>query len=71
MGRVAIMMPVGRADAPMSSHFGKSEWIMISGDESTTPEFIRNVGLNGRSTVNLLVGQGCTDLILVDIGDGP
>ena len=70
MGRVAIMMSAGQPNAPMSSHFGKAEWIMISGTESTTPEFIRNEGLNGRSTVKLLVGQGCTDVILVDIGDG-
>jgi predicted Fe-Mo cluster-binding NifX family protein len=43
---------------------------MISCTESTTPEFIRNEELNGRSAVKLLVGQGCTDVILVDIGDG-
>ena len=54
----------------MSSHFGKAEWIMISCTESTTPEFIRNEELNGRNADKLLVGQGCMDVVLVDIGDG-
>ncbi len=70
MGRVAIMMSAGRADAPMSSHFGKAEWILLSGDESATPEFVRNEELNGKSAADLLIRQGCTDVVLVDIGDG-
>jgi predicted Fe-Mo cluster-binding NifX family protein len=70
MSRIAVMMTVDRADGPMSSHFGKAEWIMIAGTETGAPEFERNVGLNGRSAADLLIRHGCTDAILVDIGEG-
>ncbi len=70
MGKVAVMMEADRADGPMSSHFGKAEWIMIAGTECGVPEFARNDGLNGKSAADLLIRHGCTDAILVDIGEG-
>ena len=70
MGRVAVMMEAGRADGPMSSHFGKAEWIMIADTEGGVAKFERNDGLNGKSAADLLMRKDCTDVILVDIGDG-
>ncbi len=70
MGKVAVMMSADRADSTMSAHFGKAEWIMITGAEGGAPEFEANDGLNGKSAANLLVRHGCTDAILVDIGEG-
>ncbi len=70
MAKVAVMMAADRADGTMSSHFGKAEWIMIAGTEGGAPEFERNGGLNGRSAADFLIQHGCTDAILVDIGDG-
>lgn len=70
MGKIAVMMSAGRSDARMSSHFGKAEWIMISEQDGAAPEFLRNEGHNGRSVAELLIHRGCTDAIVVDIGDG-
>lgn len=69
MGRITVMMSA-RSDAPMSSHFGKAEWIMMAGAENAAPEFTKNDGSNGRSAAEILIGLGCTDAIVVDIGDG-
>jgi len=54
----------------MSLHFGKAEWVMVVDPASRTAEFAKNEGLNGSSAADLLIRRGCTDLILVDIGDG-
>lgn len=70
MGKTAVMMSAGRPDAAMSAHFGKAEWIMIAGAEKAAPEFMKNDGRNGRNAAEILIAQGCTDAILVDIGDG-
>jgi predicted Fe-Mo cluster-binding NifX family protein len=70
MGKVAVMMAAGRADGPMSGHFGKAEWIMIANTEGGVPEFEKNHGLNGKSVADLLIRHGCTDAILVEIGEG-
>ena len=70
MGRVAVMMAANRADSLMSSHFGKAEWIMIADAKGGASEFERNNGLNGRNAADLLIRRGCTDAILVDIGEG-
>lgn len=70
MGKTAVMMSANRADAPMSSHFGKAEWILIASAENSAPAFVENDGLNGRGAAGILIQQGCTDAIVVDIGDG-
>ena len=70
MGRLAMMMATDDLDGPMSPHFGKAEWIMIVEVPSGTAEFARNEGFNGRSAADLVLRRGCTDVILLDIGDG-
>ena len=70
MSKIGVMMSADRADGQMSSHFGKAEWIMVSGAENAVPVFVKNEGLNGRCAAEIVIGQGCTDVILADIGDG-
>lgn len=70
MSKVAVMLSVDRPEGAMSSHFGKAKWFMIVDTEGGSPSFIRNEGLNGRSAAELAVRQGCTDVILAEIGDG-
>lgn len=70
MSRIGVMMSVDRADGQMSSHFGKAQWIMVADTETAATEFVRNEALNGRGVVDIVIRQGCTDVILADIGDG-
>ena len=70
MAKLAVMMSSNEPDGAMSLHFGKAEWVMVVDPQSRTAEFAKNEGLNGRSAADLLIGHGCTDVILVDIGDG-
>ena len=70
MAKLAVMMSCDDPDGAMSLHFGKAEWVMVVDPASRTAEFARNEGLNGRNAVDLLIRQGCTDVILADIGDG-
>lgn len=70
MSKVAVMMSAERADGSMSSHFGKAEWIMVAEAESQVPAFVANSALNGRGAAGILASQGCTDVILAEIGDG-
>jgi predicted Fe-Mo cluster-binding NifX family protein len=70
MSRVAVMMSENHVKAPMSSHFGKAEWVMAADTESHTFVFLRNEAANGKSVVDLVASQGCTDAIFDGIGDG-
>jgi predicted Fe-Mo cluster-binding NifX family protein len=70
MSKIGVMMSADRADAQMSSHFGKAEWIMVTNTDNPVPAFIKNVGQKGKSAVEIVLSQGCTDVILADIGDG-
>ena len=70
MSKIGVMMSANRADGQMSSHFGKAEWMMVSDAENAVPVFVKNEGLNGRCAAEIVIGQGCTDVILADIGDG-
>ena len=63
-------MSADRAAGQMSSHFGKAEWIMVAETGNPVLEFVKNTGLNGKSVVETVIRQGCTDVILTDIGDG-
>lgn len=63
-------MSAERAEGQMSGHFGKAEWILFADTENRNLEFVKNDGLNGKSAVERLIHQGCTDVILTDIGDG-
>jgi predicted Fe-Mo cluster-binding NifX family protein len=70
MAKIGVMMSPDRADEKMSSHFGKAEWIMVADSDNLTPVFVKNEGLNGKGTVEIMIRLGCTDVILADIGDG-
>lgn len=70
MGKIGVMMSVDRPEGLMSSHFGKAKWFMVADSGDGAPQFVRNEGLHGRSAAEIAVRQGCTDIILVDIGDG-
>jgi predicted Fe-Mo cluster-binding NifX family protein len=70
MSKLGVMMSADTVDEKMSSHFGKAEWIMVADTENPVLEFVRNTGLNGKIVVETLIRQGCTDVILTDIGDG-
>jgi predicted Fe-Mo cluster-binding NifX family protein len=63
------MMSADLIDGQMSSHFGKAEWIMVVNNESWHPEFVKNEALNGKGTVEIVIRQGCTDVIVTDIGE--
>ena len=70
MGKIAVMMTVARPEGKMSSHFGLAKWMMIADKDSGSHEFMRNEQLNGRSVAEIAIGHGCSDVIVLDIGDG-
>jgi predicted Fe-Mo cluster-binding NifX family protein len=70
MSKVAVMMSADNANEPMSSHFGKAEWIMIADTDSSLFGFVKNDAQNGRGAAGTVVGEGCSDVLVVDIGDG-
>lgn len=70
MAKIGVMMSADGADENMSLHFGKAEWIMVADTESGVHKFVKNEALNGKGAVEIVIRQGCTDVILADIGDG-
>jgi predicted Fe-Mo cluster-binding NifX family protein len=54
----------------MSSHFGKAEWVMVADTERHTLVFLENDAANGKSVVELIASQNCTDAIFAEIGYG-
>jgi predicted Fe-Mo cluster-binding NifX family protein len=70
MSRVAVMMSRNSVDAEMSSHFGKTEWVMATDTESKDLVFLKNEGMNGKSVIELLASQKCSDAIFTEIGEG-
>ena len=70
MGRIAVMMSNNEVGGPMSSHFGKAPWVMLVNAPGAVPEFVRNEAANGGGAAGVVIGRGCTDVLLVDIGEG-
>lgn len=70
MSKVAVMMTAENEQGAMSAHFGKAEWIMIADTESVSRVFVKNDALNGRGAAGTVIGEGCSDVIVLDIGDG-
>lgn len=70
MSRIAVMMSANRPDAPLSGHFGKAPWIMVSEGGKAVPDFMQNEQGNGRSAAECILNAGCTDVLLREIGDG-
>jgi len=69
MARLAVLMSSNNLEGTMSLHFGKAEWVMIVDPPSRIADFVQNQGSNGSGTADLLMRRGCTDVIVVDIGD--
>jgi len=70
MSKIGVMMSANSADDQISSHFGKAEWLMVSDPNSSTFDFVRNEGANGRSAVDIAVHHGLTDVVFTEIGVG-
>jgi predicted Fe-Mo cluster-binding NifX family protein len=70
MSKIGVMMSGDSADAQMSSHFGKADWIMIADTDNPVSTFVKNEALNGKCAAEIVISEGCTDVILADIGDG-
>ena len=70
MSKVAVMMSENQVKAQMSPHFGKAEWVMVADTESHTLAFLKKEASNGKSVVEMIAGQNCTDAIFSEIGNG-
>ena len=68
--KIALMTLLNREDSTLSPHFGNAKWILVRNPEEGTSQFVQNTGLNGRSVVEMLVSEGCTDVITSEIGAG-
>jgi len=69
MGVVALMTLLNREESVLSTHFGKAKWISLLGSDGKI-KFLENTGLNGRFVVDVLVANGCTDVVFGEIGFG-
>ena len=70
MSKIALMTVFDREDSGLSLHFGKAKWMMIRDMEQAATKFIQNHGLNGKSVVEELLREQCTDVICSEIGAG-
>ena len=70
MSKVAVMMSADRPDKVMSSHFSKAEWIMVADTKLRGLSFLKNERLQCNSVVDVVLQQGCDDVIFADIGNG-
>ena len=70
MSKIGCTVLLNRETSPLSPHFGKAKWVMISDPETGATEFEQNHGLNGRAIVDILLRHQCTDAIFAEIGPG-
>lgn len=70
MRKIALMTLLNREDSSLSPHFGKAKWIMIRDLEHGPSRFLQNHGLNGKSVVEQLQAEHCTDVICSEVGMG-
>jgi predicted Fe-Mo cluster-binding NifX family protein len=70
MSKVAVMMSENNVKAQMSEHFGKAEWVMVADTECHAFDFLKNEAAGGKSIVEMIAGQNCTDAIFSEIGNG-
>jgi predicted Fe-Mo cluster-binding NifX family protein len=70
MSAIALMTLLNREDSTLSLHFGKAKWLMVVETGTGKSKFVQNAGLNGRSVVDLLVSNRCTDVVFNEIGPG-
>ena len=70
MSKVACTVLLDRETSPLSQHFGKAKWVMVSDTETGASEFEQNHGLNGHAIVDVLVRHQCDDVIFAEIGPG-
>lgn len=70
MSKVAVMMSENNVKAQMSAHFGKTEWVMVADTECHAFDFLKNEAAGGKSVVELVASQKCSDAIFSEIGNG-
>lgn len=70
MSKIALMTLLNREESSLSPHFGKAKWILVRDTEQGSSHFVQNHGLNGKSVVEQLLREGCTDVICSEIGAG-
>ena len=70
MSKVAVMMSENNVKAQMSPHFGKAEWVMVADTECHAFDFLKNEAAGGKSVVEIIAGQNCSDAIFSEIGNG-
>jgi predicted Fe-Mo cluster-binding NifX family protein len=70
MSKIGLTVLLNRGDSTLSPHFGKAKWVAIRDLDSGAISFEQNQGLNGRTVVDVLIRNGCTDAIFSEIGPG-
>ena len=70
MSKIAVMMLDNNVNAQMSAHFGKAEWVMVADTECNAFDFLKNEAAAGKSIVEMIAGQNCSDAIFSEIGNG-
>jgi predicted Fe-Mo cluster-binding NifX family protein len=70
MSKIALMTLLDRENSTLSPHFGKAKWILVRDTEPGPFHFVQNRGMNGKSVVEQLLREGCTDVITREIGAG-
>lgn len=70
MSKIGFVTLLKKGDSPLSPHFGKAKWLMVLDSDSQQSHFIQNAVLEGRSIVQLLRQEGCSEVVFSHIGKG-
>jgi predicted Fe-Mo cluster-binding NifX family protein len=70
MSKIGFVTALDRTTTRLSPHFGKAKWVMILDNNSGKTSFIRNTGLTGRAVVDILLSEGCEEVVFRNIGPG-
>lgn len=70
MSAIGFMTLLNKEDSVLSPHFGMAKWLMIVDKDTGKSTFVRNEHLNGRSVVDLLIANRCSDVVFNEIGFG-
>lgn len=70
MSKIGFVTLLKKGDSPLSPHFGKAKWLMVLDSDSQQSHFIQNTILDGRSVVQLLRQEGCSEVVFTNVGEG-
>jgi predicted Fe-Mo cluster-binding NifX family protein len=70
MNKIGFVTAFNRKTTKLSSHFGMAKWVMILDKDSGKISFIQNTGLTGRAVLEILIREGCDDVVFRNIGPG-